>query len=103
MRDYYFFKRSQYPQLSLVHMEPSRSHDALQCQAFTEKMAELGKVLFVSSILKSPNQTVARVLFLHEELMKLPSFPRKALEVDLNLNANGCLGKVSRTEASFFK
>ena len=56
VRDYYFFKRSQYPQLSLVHMEPARAHDALQIQAFTEKMAELGKVLFVSSILKSPNQ-----------------------------------------------
>jgi len=37
-------------------MEPARAHDALQIQAFTEKMAELGKVLFVSSILKSPNQ-----------------------------------------------
>ena len=36
-------------------------------------------------------QTIARVLFLHEELMKLPSFPRKALESDLSLNSNGSL------------
>lgn len=39
-------------------------------------------------------QVVARVLFLHEELMKLPSFPRKALEADLNLYSNGSMGKV---------
>jgi len=37
---------------------------------------------------------VARVLFLHEELMKLPSFPRKALEADLSLYSNGSMGKV---------
>lgn len=37
---------------------------------------------------------IARVLFLHEELMKLPSFPRKALEADLGLYSNGCMGKV---------
>ncbi|XP_046453317.1 protein unc-80 homolog isoform X4 [Daphnia pulex] len=93
VRDYYFFKRSQYPQLNLVHMDPVRAHDALQKQAFTEKMVELGKVQFVTSVLKSSNQIVARVLFLHEELMKLPSFPRKALEADLGLYSNGCMGK----------
>ncbi|XP_045030143.1 protein unc-80 homolog isoform X4 [Daphnia magna] len=93
VRDYYFFKRSQYPQLNLVHMDPVRAHDALQKQAFTEKMVELGKVQFVTSVLKSSNQIVARVLFLHEELMKLPSFPRKALEADLSLYSNGCMGK----------
>lgn len=39
-------------------MEPERAHGALQKQAFIEKMAELGKVLFVTSILKSPNQVI---------------------------------------------
>lgn len=94
VRDYYFFKRSQYPQLSLVHMDPGRAQEALQKQAFVEKMMELGKVQFVTTVLKSSNQIVARVLFLHEELMKLPSFPRKALEADLGLCSNGTMGKV---------
>lgn len=101
VRDYYFFKRSQYPQLNLVHMDPVRAHDALQKQAFTEKMVELGKVQFVTSVLKSSNQIVARVLFLHEELMKLPSFPRKALEADLGLYSNGCMGKVTIVDNRF--
>jgi hypothetical protein len=35
------------------------------------------------------------VVFLHEELMKLPSFPRKALEADLDLYKGGEMGKVS--------
>ena len=56
VRDYYFFKRSQYPQLNLVHMDPIRAHEALQKQAFVEKMMELGKVQFVTSVLKSSNQ-----------------------------------------------
>jgi hypothetical protein len=34
-------------------------------------------------------------VFLHEELMKLPSFPRKALEADLDLYKGGEMGKVS--------
>lgn len=40
-------------------------------------------------------QVVQRVVFLHEELMKLPSFPRKALEADLDLYKGGEMGKVS--------
>lgn len=39
-------------------------------------------------------QVVQRVVFLHEELMKLPSFPRKALEADLDLYKGGEMGKV---------
>ena len=38
---------------------------------------------------------VQRVVFLHEDLMKLPSFPRKALEAELDLYVNGEMGKVS--------
>jgi hypothetical protein len=40
-------------------------------------------------------KVVQRVVFLHEELMKLPSFPRKALEADLDLYKGGEMGKVS--------
>ena len=46
-------------------------------------------------VLKNVNQVVQRVVFLHEDLMKLPSFPRKALEAELDLYANGEMGKVS--------
>jgi hypothetical protein len=44
VRDFYFFKRSQYPQLSLVHMNPNEAFEKLQCQASTLQFVELGKV-----------------------------------------------------------
>jgi hypothetical protein len=44
VRDFYFFKRSQYPQLSLVHMNPNEAFEKLQNQAFTLQFVELGKV-----------------------------------------------------------
>lgn len=44
---------------------------------------------------------VQRVVFLHEELMKLPFFPRKALESDLDLYQGGVLGKVSENGLNF--
>jgi hypothetical protein len=37
------------------------------------------------SLIKSSFLGIQRVLFLHEELMKLPSFPRKALEANFSL------------------
>jgi hypothetical protein len=45
-------------------------------------------------------KVVQRVVFLHEELMKLPSFPRKALEADLDLYKGGEMGKVSIFDSS---
>jgi hypothetical protein len=44
VRDFYFFKRSQYPQLSLVHMNPNEAFEKLQNQAITLQFVELGKV-----------------------------------------------------------
>ncbi|XP_050693714.1 protein unc-80 homolog isoform X3 [Eriocheir sinensis] len=96
VRDFYFFKRTQYPQLLMVHMEPEAAYDALQRQAFTLKLLEIGKVLMSWSILKRPDQVAQRVFFLHEELTKLPSFPRKALEADFNLYKGGAMGKELR-------
>ncbi|XP_066154738.1 protein unc-80 homolog isoform X3 [Euwallacea fornicatus] len=93
VRDYYFFKRSQYPQLELVHMEPDKAFYALQKQELVHKFVESGKVLLTWAILKNVDMVVQRVVFLHEELMKLPSFPRKALESDLDLYKSGPLGK----------
>ena len=94
-RDFYFFKRSQYPQLALVHKKPSTAYNELQKQCFGLKFVEMGKVMLTWGVLKNVNQVVQRVVFLHEDLMKLPSFPRKALEAELDLYANGQMGKVS--------
>ncbi|XP_073988249.1 unc80, NALCN channel complex subunit isoform X3 [Rhodnius prolixus] len=93
VRDYYFFKRSQYPQLELVHMHPQEAFNALQKQELMHKVVEIGKVLLTWAILKNVDMVVQRVVFLHEELMKLPSFPRKALEADLDLYKGGDIGK----------
>ncbi|CAL4091464.1 unnamed protein product, partial [Meganyctiphanes norvegica] len=96
VRDFYFFKRSQYPQLLMVRMEPEAAYNALQRQAFTQKLLEIGKILMAWSILKRPDQVAQRVFFLHEELTKLPSFPRKALEADFSLYKGGEMGKELR-------
>ena len=44
-------------------------------------------------IVKRVTQVVQRVVFLHEDLVKLPSFPRKALEAELDLFEGGSIGK----------
>ncbi|XP_067617924.1 protein unc-80 homolog isoform X6 [Eurosta solidaginis] len=94
IRDLYFFKRSQYPEVRLVLLKPEDSFLALQKQELTKKFVEIGKVHLTWAILKNVDMVVQRVVFLHEELMKLPSFPRKALEVDLDLHQGGEYGKV---------
>ncbi|XP_059219259.1 protein unc-80 homolog isoform X2 [Stomoxys calcitrans] len=94
IRDLYFFKRSQYPEVRLVLLKPDESFLALQKQELTKKFVEIGKVHLTWAILKNVDMVVQRVVFLHEELMKLPSFPRKALEVDLDLHQSGEYGKV---------
>uniref|UniRef100_T1IVG6 Uncharacterized protein n=1 Tax=Strigamia maritima TaxID=126957 RepID=T1IVG6_STRMM len=92
VRDFYFFKRSQYPQLVMVQFNTKQSYAALQKQSFGNKFVEMGKVLLMLSILQSSNQLAQRVFFLHEELQKLPSFPRKALEAEFGMY-DGQLGK----------
>lgn len=100
VRDFYFFKRSQYPQLELVHMKLDEAFAALQQQELMHKFVEIGKVLLTWAILKNVDMVVQRVVFLHEELMKLPSFPRKALEADLDLYKGGEIGKVTSIQSS---
>ncbi|XP_074657337.1 protein unc-80 homolog [Tubulanus polymorphus] len=87
VRDFYFFRRNFYPQLSMVHMDSQDAFNSLQKQAFTLKFAEVGKVLFSTAVLQStpPGQMQTHVNFVHEELTKLPSFPRKALEAEFSL------------------
>ena len=36
------------------------------------------------------------MVFLHEDLVKLPTFPRKALEAELDLHELGNIGKVRK-------
>ena len=95
VRDFYFFKRSQYPQLTLLHKNPPDARAELQSQASKLKFVEIGKVMLVWGILKNVTQVVQRVVFLHEDLVKLPSFPRKALETELDLFDEGKMGKVN--------
>ncbi|KAF2352742.1 hypothetical protein FHG87_016501 [Trinorchestia longiramus] len=93
VRDFYFFKRAQYPQLVMVHMDPAAAREALQLQAFTHKLIEIGKVLMAWAVMRQ-DQVAQRVFFLHEELTKLPAFPRKALEADFHLYHGGSMAKV---------
>ena len=53
VRDFYFFKRSQYPQLELVHMKPEDAFNGLQRQELIQKFVEIGKVLLTWAILKN--------------------------------------------------
>lgn len=53
VRDYYCFKRSQYPQLELVYMKPEEAFNALQKQELLHKFIEIGKVLLTWAILKN--------------------------------------------------
>ncbi|XP_052063828.1 protein unc-80 homolog [Mytilus californianus] len=87
VRDFYFFRRNFYPQLSLVNINPDKAFQDLDKQAFTLKFVEIGKVLFTTAVLKNtpPHQLQNHVSFLHEEFLKLPSFPRKALEAEFGL------------------
>ncbi len=61
------------------------------------------QVMLTWGVLKNVSQVVQRVVFLHEDLMKLPSFPRKALEAELDLYANGEMGKASCFSSSLMR
>ncbi|KIH68257.1 hypothetical protein ANCDUO_01401 [Ancylostoma duodenale] len=106
VRDFYFFHRSFYPQLTLVKLDQEEAHLRMRQTAFAQRFIEVGKVLLTHNILKySPQhvytvknwlhmlkdggldlrqtairQIAQRIFFLHDELTHLPSFPRKSLE-----------------------
>lgn len=85
VRDHYSFKRSQHPQLQLVSMSPDKAFYMLQRQELINQFMEFGKVLMTHTIVRSSHMAIGRALFLHEELMKLPTFPRRALETNFSL------------------
>ncbi|KAK0415429.1 hypothetical protein QR680_011941 [Steinernema hermaphroditum] len=82
VRDYYFFHRNIYPQLSLVKMDPDMAMRKMRQSAFAHKLIEAGKVLLTHNALKySPENVIPqRIFFLHDEFTHLPSFPRKSVE-----------------------
>ena len=53
VRDLYFFKRSQYPQLRLIEMKSEEAFNALQKQELMKKFVEIGKVHLTWAILKN--------------------------------------------------
>ena len=75
-------------------MESDVALNALQKHELMQKFTEIGKVHLTWAILKNVDMVVQRVVFLHEELMKLPSFPRKAMDSNMDLYKGGELGKV---------
>ncbi|CAH8674278.1 unnamed protein product [Schistosoma rodhaini] len=87
IRDFYSFKRNHTPKLRLRQYDKKHGMYLLQQNALSLKFQEIGKVFFTLSVLRcTPTAQIPNhVFFLHEELTKLPSFPRKALESDFNL------------------
>lgn len=94
VRDFYFFRRSFYPELSLLHMNPDEAFVNLQRQELILKFVEIGKVYLTDTIIRScpPEQMQNRVTLLYDELVKLPAFPRKALDTAFGMH-HGDQGK----------
>ena len=82
VRDFYFFHRSFYPQLTLTKRDRETATIKMRQAAFQQKLIEIGKVLLTHNALKySPEAVVPqRIFFLHDEFTHLPSFPRRSLE-----------------------
>ncbi|XP_022101911.1 protein unc-80 homolog isoform X3 [Acanthaster planci] len=89
VRDFYAYKRSHCPELILKKIDQLEGLEHLQQQAFTLKIAELGRVYFALATLQStPSQVMSsHITFLHDELIRLPSFPRKSLDAEFLLYA----------------
>ncbi|XP_071977418.1 protein unc-80 homolog isoform X11 [Engystomops pustulosus] len=87
VRDIYPFRRSVSPQLNLVHMSPEKGQELIQKQVFTRKLEEVGRVLFLISLTqKIPSaHKQSHVSMLQEDLLRLPSFPRSAIDAEFSL------------------
>uniref|UniRef100_H3CSC7 Unc-80 homolog, NALCN channel complex subunit n=1 Tax=Tetraodon nigroviridis TaxID=99883 RepID=H3CSC7_TETNG len=87
VRDIYPFRRSVSPQLNLVHMLPEKGQELIQKQVFSRKLEEVGRVLFLISLTQHM-PTVhkqSHVSLLQEDLLRLPSFPRTAIDAEFSL------------------
>ncbi|XP_060684031.1 protein unc-80 homolog [Hemiscyllium ocellatum] len=90
VRDIYPFRRSVSPQLNLVHMLPAKGQELIQKQVFTRKLEELGRVMFLMSLTQHiPSvHKQSHVSLLQEDLLRLPSFPRNAVDAEFSLFAD---------------
>ncbi|XP_072902899.1 protein unc-80 homolog isoform X3 [Hemitrygon akajei] len=90
VRDIYPFRRSVSPQLNLVHMLPSKGQELIQKQVFTRKLEELGRVMFLMSLTQHipAVHKQSHVSLLQEDLLRLPSFPRNAVDAEFSLFAD---------------
>ncbi|KAM7541478.1 hypothetical protein Aperf_G00000028420 [Anoplocephala perfoliata] len=95
VRDFYPFKRNHIPKLKLMRVDRDTGQQLLQQNAFSLKVQEVGKLLLVKTILQTTaaSHMSNHIFFLREELAKLPSFPRKALEAEFALYDCGDMGK----------
>ncbi|XP_014837511.1 PREDICTED: protein unc-80 homolog isoform X7 [Poecilia mexicana] len=87
VRDIYPFRRSVSPQLNLVHMLPEKGQELIQKQVFTRKLEEVGRVLFLISLTQRMPAVhkQSHVSLLQEDLLRLPSFPRTAIDAEFSL------------------
>ncbi|XP_049335810.1 protein unc-80 homolog isoform X7 [Astyanax mexicanus] len=94
VRDIYPFRRSVSPQLNLVHMAPEKGQELIQKQVFSRKLEEVGRVLFLISLTQRmpAMHKQSHVSLLQEDLLRLPSFPRTAIDAEFTL-FNEPLGK----------
>ncbi|XP_041433155.1 protein unc-80 homolog isoform X11 [Xenopus laevis] len=95
VRDIYPFRRSVSPQLNLVHMPPEKGQELIQKQVFTRKLEEVGRVLFLISLTQKipPAHKQSHVSMLQEDLLRLPSFPRSAVDAEFSLFNDPQAGK----------
>ncbi|XP_028832106.1 protein unc-80 homolog isoform X5 [Denticeps clupeoides] len=87
VRDIYPFRRSVSPQLNLVHMLPEKGQELIQKQVFSRKLEEVGRVLFLVSLTQHmpAMHKQSHVSLLQEDLLRLPSFPRTAIDAEFSL------------------
>ncbi|XP_061918285.1 protein unc-80 homolog isoform X3 [Entelurus aequoreus] len=87
VRDIYPFRRSVSPQLNLVHMMPEKGQELIQKQVFSRKLEEVGRVLFLISLTQHMPAVhrQSHVSLLQEDLLRLPSFPRTAIDAEFSL------------------
>ncbi|XP_034034433.1 protein unc-80 homolog isoform X6 [Thalassophryne amazonica] len=87
VRDIYPFRRSVSPQLNLVHMLPEKGQELIQKQVFSRKLEEVGRVLFLISLTQHMPaiHKQSHVSLLQEDLLRLPSFPRTAIDAEFSL------------------
>nr|XP_055069095.1 protein unc-80 homolog isoform X5 [Misgurnus anguillicaudatus] len=87
VRDIYPFRRSVSPQLNLVHMLPEKGQELIQKQVFSRKLEEIGRVLFIISLTQRmpAMHKQSHVSMLQEDLLRLPSFPRNAIDAEFTL------------------